>query len=77
MSDAAAQVSSAQESGSDGLAEMSAYSAALDALRAENQRIVALVAGEDEEQQQSAATERRTTRPDSPPRQATQNPSPT
>jgi hypothetical protein len=77
VSDAAAQVSSAQESGSDGLAEMSAYSAALDALRAENQRIVALFAGEDEEQQQSAATERRTTRPDSPPRQATQNPSPT
>lgn len=42
VTDAAARVKAAQQAGGDGLAEMPVYAAALDALRTENARILAL-----------------------------------
>lgn len=42
VTDAAARIKAAQQAGGDGLAEMPVYAAALDALRTENARIVAL-----------------------------------
>lgn len=48
VTDAAARVTAAQQAGADGLAEMPAYAAAVDALRAENQRVLALEEAERE-----------------------------
>ncbi|MDF2916644.1 MAG: outer rane receptor protein mostly Fe transport [Microbacterium sp.] len=48
VTDTAARVVTAQRAGGDGLAEMPAYAAAVDALRAENARIVALEEAERE-----------------------------
>jgi hypothetical protein len=42
VTDAAARIVSAQQAGGDGLADMPAYAVAVDALRAENARIIAL-----------------------------------
>lgn len=48
VTDAAGRVTAAQQAGGDGLAEMPVYAAAVDALRAENQRVLALEAVERE-----------------------------
>ncbi|MFF7682012.1 hypothetical protein ACFZA2_04550 [Microbacterium sp. NPDC007973] len=48
VTDAAARVTAAQQAGGDGLAEMPVYAAAVDALRAENQRVLALEEAERE-----------------------------
>ncbi len=48
VTDAAGRVTAAQQAGGDGLAEMPVYAAAVDALRAENQRVLALEEAERE-----------------------------
>lgn len=48
VTDAAGRVTAAQQAGGDGLAEMPVYAAAVDALRTENQRVLALEAAERE-----------------------------
>lgn len=48
VTDAAGRVTAAQQAGGDGLAEMPVYAAAVDALRAENQRVLALKEAERE-----------------------------
>ncbi|MEV7768919.1 hypothetical protein [Microbacterium sp. NPDC086615] len=48
VTDAAARIVTAQRSGGDGLSDMPAYAAAVDALRAENARVVALEEAERE-----------------------------
>ena len=49
VTDAAARVRAAQSTGSDGLSEMPGYATAVDALRAENERVLALRRAEAEE----------------------------
>lgn len=48
VTDAAGRVTAAQQAGGDGLSEMPVYAAAVDALRAENQRVLALEEAERE-----------------------------
>lgn len=48
VTDAAGRVTAAQQAGGDGLAEMPVYAAAVDALRAENQRVLGLEEAERE-----------------------------
>ncbi len=72
--DAAAAVRTAQLAGGDGLAEMPAFASALDALRAENTRVLELRAAEEEDER--SRTPQRESDPPSRNQQQPSNPQP-
>ncbi len=61
VTDAAARVKAVQQAGGDGLGEMTSYAVAVDALRAENKRVVAI----EEAERESAPTQPSTRNPSS------------